>query len=265
MVISAFFELLHFVEPGFAGLHTVCRSLLLSRFLAPTSHCLAGQCPSFPVCCILCRWAAKKLSVIRPHAVQNTIRLYVRNFHYPTPVRIFPTAFFPSHMGLLCLLYNPNSPPVSGKSVTESGLASTPGTEPGTSRDERMLNSSEFTSSLRVAKLSNCGLCGHNYSQLPDDGIKTALAQISWCRRCICRRRDLFCIQEVLMAVLCTALAPVLPSTHSTWSDWASHLLHLQQGNLFQVVLQLYKNQESGLIFFFFSQKLVYLFICLLF
>lgn len=114
-VISAFFELLHFVEPWFSGLHTVCRFPLLSRFLAPTSHCLAGQCPSFPVCCILCRWAAKKLSVIRPHAVQNTARLYVRNFHYPTPVRIFPTAFLPSHMGLLCLLYDPNSPPVLEK------------------------------------------------------------------------------------------------------------------------------------------------------
>lgn len=204
------------------------------------------------------------MSVIRPHAVQNTIRLYVRNFHYPTPVRIFPTAFFPSHMGLLCLLYNPNFPPVSGKSVSESGLASTPGTEPGTSRDERMLNSSEFTSSLRVAKLSNCGLCGHNYSQLPDDGIKTALAQISWCRRCICRRRDLFCFQEVLMAVLCTAVAPVLPSTHRTWSDWASHLLHLHR-ETFSRLFYSFTKIRSRAYFYFFSQKLVYLFICLLF
>lgn len=66
------------------------------------------------------------------------------------------------------------------------------------------------------------------------------------------------------MAVSCTAVAPVLPSTHSTWSDCASHLLHLQQGNLFQVVLQLYKNQESGLIFFiylFFPEACLFIYL----
>lgn len=139
-------------QAGFTGLHTVCRFPVLCRFLAPTSCCLwQGNALHFIVCSIFHGWAAKELSVISPHAVQNTVRLCVRDLHHPTPVRIFSISFFPSHMGLLCLLYGLHFPPIFGKCVTASGLASAPGTKPGTSRVERMLNSSEFTSSLRVA------------------------------------------------------------------------------------------------------------------
>ena len=139
-------------QPGFPGLQTVCRFPVLCRFLAPTSCCLwQGNALHFIVCCIFRGWAAKELSVISPHTVQHTMRLCVRDVHHPTPVRIFSISFFPSHMGLLCLLYGLHSPPVCGKCVTASGLASAPGTKPGTSRDKRMLNSSEFTSLLRVA------------------------------------------------------------------------------------------------------------------
>lgn len=96
------------------------------------------------VCFIFHGWAAKELFVISPHALQNTVRLCVGDFHHPTPVRIFPISFFPSHMGLLCLVYGLHSPPDSGKCVAASGLANAPGTKPGTSRDERILNSSVY-------------------------------------------------------------------------------------------------------------------------
>lgn len=123
-------------QPGFTGLHTICRFPVLCRFLAPTPCCLwQGNALHFIVCYIFRGWAAKELSVISPHAVQNTVRLCVRDFHHPTPIKIFSFGFFPSHVGLLCLLYGLHSPPVSGKCVTASGLASAPGTKPGTSRD----------------------------------------------------------------------------------------------------------------------------------
>lgn len=38
--------------------------------------------------------------------------------------------------------------------MTVSGLANAPGTKPGTSRDERMLSSSEFASLFTVAQVS---------------------------------------------------------------------------------------------------------------
>lgn len=138
------------------------------------------------------------------------------------------------------------------------------GREPGTSRDERMLDSLELTSLLRIAKLSHCGLCGHNYSQLPDSDIKPALAKFSWCRRCKCKRRkDLIVVAGRSVAVVHrggTCAASYL------CCSWASHLLTSSSETFLRSFDSFTKIQKSGLkcsLFLCFPEAC--LFVCFLF
>lgn len=124
--------------------------LVLCSFLAPTSCCLAEQCPSLcTVLCFLCMGCPGAVCHQPPHSSK----------HYQVLQKGFPSShpcevFLHAHMWFLCLVQGLHSPPVSGKCVTVSGLASAPGTKPGESRDERMLSSSEFASLFPVALVS---------------------------------------------------------------------------------------------------------------
>jgi len=131
-------------QPGFTGLRTVCRFPVLCRFAAPTSCCL-WQGNALRSWFVLFSMGGLPRSYLSSApTLFKTPSGFVCGISISPPPTGFSPLLLPFSGRSFVSVVWPALPPVSGKCVTASGPASAPGTKPGTSRDERMMNSSSL-------------------------------------------------------------------------------------------------------------------------